>query len=380
MVRSAATLPPKLSDDIRIYLRPLGLLAGRTARELVAGGRGHWLAGGPLAFELCEVILRGPGATERIVAPMSLVAAWGESLLPAARARVGELYAKLTAPRRLPGAQSAPLLMGIVNVTPDSFSDGGELGDPAAAIAQAAGLVEQGAAILDVGGESVRPGASPVDAETERARVLPVLEGVAALRLDGVALSVDTRKAAIMRAALAAGTDMINDVSALTYDDDSLTVVAAGEASVVLMHMAGEPATMNRDPQYEDAPLEIFDYLEARVAACCEAGIAHARLIVDPGIAFGKDSAHNLAILERIALYHGLGCPILLGVSRKGLTAAMEEGHAPKDRWPGSLAASLFALGQGVQILRVHDVAAMRQALDVWRAVQNAQSDFETSQ
>lgn len=375
MTRDAPALPPRLSGDTRLYLRPLGLLAGRSARDLVASDRGRWLAGGPLAFELCEVSLRRPGETRRLVAPISQVAAWAEERSTASRA--GELCANLTARRDWLAGRGAQLLMGIVNVTPDSFSDGGVNADAAAATARAARLVEAGASILDVGGESTRPGATPVDSAQELARVQPVLDGVSALPPSGVTLSVDTRKAAVMEAALAAGAGMINDVSALTHDPASLAVAAKSRAAVVLMHMAGEPATMNRDPRYEDAPLDVFDYLEERIATCLEAGITRERLIVDPGIAFGKDSRHNLAILERIALYHGLGCPVLLGVSRKGLTNAMEERYAPKDRWPGSLAASLFALSQGVQILRVHDVAAMRQSLDVWRAIQVDQASFE---
>ena len=365
-------LPARLPGDTRLYLRPLGLLAGPAAEESVACGRGRRLAGGPFVFERCEVILRRPGAIQRHVAPIAAVAAWAEEQPPAIRGRAADLCAQLTAARALPAGREPPLLMGIVNVTPDSFSDGGAHRHAAAAVSQAARLAEAGAAILDIGGESTRPGAAPVGPARELARVQPVLEGLAGLPLPGVALSIDTRRAAVMRAALAAGAGLINDVSALTDDAESLAVAAASDAAIVLMHKAGEPATMNRDPRYEDAPLEVFDYLEARIAACREAGVARERLIVDPGIAFGKDSTHNLAILERIALYHGLGCPILLGVSRKGLTPFMEEAFAPKDRWPGSLAAALFARGQGVQMLRVHDVAAMRQALDVWRAVREA--------
>ena len=377
MIRDAPALPHKLSEDTRLYLRPLGLLAGRPGHELMASGRGRWLAGGPLAFELCEVTLRRPGVIERLVAPISQVGAWRESLAPSAGARVADLCANLVASRDLPGEGGEPLLMGIVNVTPDSFSDGGAQQGTDAAVAQAARLAEEGATILDVGGESTRPGAAAVDAAAELARVQPVLQGIAGLGLSGITLSIDTRKASVMEAALAAGAGIINDVSALTHDPASLALAAGCEAAVVLMHMAGEPETMNLEPGYEDAPLDVFDYLEARIAACLAAGIARERLIVDPGIAFGKDSRHNLAILERIALYHGLGCPILLGVSRKGLTADMEETYAPKDRWPGSLAASLFAVGQGVQILRVHDVAAMRQALDVWRGIVTMRADPE---
>ena len=203
----------------------------------------------------------------------------------------------------------------------------------------------------------------------EGARIAPVLARLAAMRpvLGGTLLSIDTRHAAVMRLALEAGVEIINDVSALAHDPDSLAVAAASRASIVLMHMAGVPATMNLAPAYDDVALDVFDHLEARVGACVAAGIAAERLIVDPGIGFGKRGAENLAILQSLALFHGLGRPLLLGLSRKGLGDDHHHRFAPRERLPASLAAAMHALDQGVQLLRVHEVAEARQAVELWR-------------
>ena len=236
----------------------------------------------------------------------------------AAAERAAALLERIASPR--PELAARPCIMGIVNVTPDSFSDGGTHLDPGAALAHCEALAAAGADILDIGGESTRPGAAPVPPEEEIARVLPVLEGLRArrARMAGVAVSIDTRHAAVMRAALAAGADIVNDVTALAGDRDSLAVAAAGKARVVLMHMQGTPETMNLAPAYEDIALDVFDFLEARIAACTAAGIARERLIVDPGLGFGKRGRQNREILRALPLFHGLGCPILLGASRKG--------------------------------------------------------------
>ena len=256
--------------------------------------------------------------------------------------------------------------MGILNVTPDSFSDGGDHVDPATAIARGIAMVDAGADIIDVGGESTRPGASaPAEAEELR-RVLPV---VRALAERGLPVSIDTRRASVMAAALEAGARMVNDVSALTHDPESRAVAARAGAWVVLTHMQGRPETMQRDPRYDDASLDVFDALEARMHEAEAAGIARNRIVVDPGIGFGKTLDHNLEILRDIGIYHGLGCPLLAGVSRKGFIGRVSADEAPKARLPGSLAAGLHAAGEGVHMLRVHDVAQTRQALAVWRAI-----------
>jgi dihydropteroate synthase len=347
----------------RLYLRPVGLVAGSAAEEMVAGGHACRLAGGPLAVTACE--MRGRTGTRRIVAGIAELERWiARSPSPAA-ARAAVLMQRIAAPR--PDKANRPLLMGVVNVTPDSFSDGGAHLDPLAALAHCRALAASGGDILDIGGESTRPGATPVPPATELARVRPVLEGLRDMRakLPGVALSIDTRHAAVMRAALALGIDIINDVTALTGDAESLAVAAASRARIVLMHMQGTPETMNQAPAYDDVALDVFDYLELRIEACVAAGIERNRLIVDPGIGFGKRGRENWEILRALALFHGLGCPILLGLSRKGLGIAKDA--PPRERESVSLAAAMHALSQGVQMLRVHDVAATRQAVELWR-------------
>ncbi len=259
-----------------------------------------------------------------------------------------------------------PLVMGIVNVTPDSFSDGGDrfrLED-----AVAAGLAQHaaGADLVDVGGESTRPRAEAVAPEEEQRRVLPVIE---ALARRGVPVSIDTRHAATMAAALDAGARVVNDVTALTGDPQSLALVAARGAPVVLMHMQGTPETMQQAPAYDDVVEEVARYLLARAQACEAAGLAREAICLDPGIGFGKTLEHNLALLAGTERLAGLGYPVMIGVSRKSFIGRLAGGAAPKERAPGSIAAALFALSRGARLLRVHDVAETRQALAVWSAV-----------
>jgi dihydropteroate synthase len=272
--------------------------------------------------------------------------------------------------RRFAGlALDRPLIMGIVNVTPDSFSDGGDFTRAEDAIAHGMRLVEEGADIVDVGGESTRPGSSEIAADEELARIRPV---VAALAKAGAVVSVDTRRAAVMREALASGARIVNDVTALTFDHDSLPLVAGSGASVVLMHMQGEPATMQAAPRYDDALAEIAAYLAGRIAACRAAGMQTDRIAVDPGIGFGKTVEHNLQILAGLDRLHALGTALAVGLSRKGFIAKLSRGEPPKDRAAGSIAGALAAVARGVNIVRVHDVALTRQALAVWQAVEAA--------
>jgi dihydropteroate synthase len=263
-------------------------------------------------------------------------------------------------------ALDRPLVMGIVNATPDSFSDGGDHFERDAAIAGGRRMLEEGADILDIGGESTRPGAAPVSAEEERRRVVPVIE---TLTRDGAVVSVDTRHVDTMEAALDAGATIVNDVTALTAPS-AVDLVAARGASCVLMHMQGEPQTMQADPRYDDAPREIAAHLAARIAACEAAGIPRARIAVDPGIGFGKTVAHNAQLIARLEIQKALGVAVLVGVSRKAFIGALSKGERPKDRLPGSLAAALAAVAHGADILRVHDVAATVQALKVWAAIE----------
>ena len=226
-------------------------------------------------------------------------------------------------------------------------------------------MAAAGADIVDVGGKLTRPGSDPVEEGDELGRVVPVLEGLAGLN---AAISIDTRKATVARAAAHAGAKIFNDVSALTYDRDSLAAAAETGLSVILMHAKGEPKTMHLDPRYDDVVLEVYDYLEGRIAAAEAAGIERTRIAADPGIGFGKTMDHTLALLANLSLLHGLGVPLLVGASRKRFIGGVAGGETPQSREPGSFAVALAAAAQGAQILRVHDVTGTRQALSVWRA------------
>ena len=261
-------------------------------------------------------------------------------------------------------------VMGIVNVTPDSFSDGGLAAEHDTAIARGRQLAAAGASIIDVGGESTRPGAAPVAAAEEWRRVEPVLR---ALLADGLTVSIDTRKAAIMTAAAGLGVPIINDVSALGHDPASLAAAAATDAAVVLMHAQGDPTTMQQNPTYGDVVLDVFDELRARIDACMAAGIPRHRLIADPGIGFGKTFPQNLALLRHLPLFDGLGVPLLVGASRKGFVGWLTGVKTAGDRLGGSLGAALFAASAGADILRVHDVRETVEALTVFGAAAHGQ-------
>lgn len=256
-----------------------------------------------------------------------------------------------------------PLIMGIVNVTPDSFSDGGRFFDAEAACAHAQRLIEEGADLIDIGGESTRPGAAEVGVEDELRRVMPVVEALAGT---GIPISVDTSKPQVMRAALAAGAAVINDVRALQLPG-ALETVAAADCGVVLMHMQGTPQTMQIDPRYEDVTAEVAAFLRARAEAAIAAGIAPERLAIDPGFGFGKTVDHNYELLARLREFAPLGLPLLVGISRKGMLKHAT-GRAVGERTVASVAAALLAVERGAHIVRVHDVAATRDALAVWRA------------
>jgi dihydropteroate synthase len=262
-------------------------------------------------------------------------------------------------------ALDRPLVMGVVNVTPDSFYDGGRHASTVAAIAHARRLAEEGADLLDIGGESSRPGSEAVSLDEELARVLPVLDGLRDLE---VPISVDTIKPGVMRAAIAGGAAMINDITALGAPG-ALEAVAASEAAVCLMHMRGEPKTMQAAPAYADVVAEVRSFLASRVAACVAAGIPDDRIVVDPGFGFGKTVEHNLALLRELRAIAGIGVPVLAGWSRKSSLGRIT-GRAPEERLAGSLAAAMIAVQHGARIVRVHDVAATRDVLAVLDAVQ----------
>ncbi|MFV2053415.1 dihydropteroate synthase [Aliiroseovarius sp. YM-037] len=268
-----------------------------------------------------------------------------------------------------------PVLMGILNVTPDSFSDGGQFNAPDAALARALDLAQKGADIVDIGGESTRPGADFVPVDEECARTIPV---IAAVRSgSGVPISIDTRKAQVGRAALEAGANVVNDVSALTFEPELAEVTAQANAPVCLMHAQGDPTTMQQNPIYDDVLLDVYDFLSDRIDAAVAKGVARDQIIVDPGIGFGKTLAHNLALLRGISLFHGLGCPILLGVSRKKFIGTIANVPSAEDRAPGSIATALAALSQGVQLIRTHDVSETQQAVALWQALHHNIEDTE---
>jgi len=258
-----------------------------------------------------------------------------------------------------------PVVMGVLNVTPDSFSDGGRYAGLGAALAHADRMAAEGAAIIDVGGESTRPGAAPVDLDEELRRVIPVIERLAA-RL-AIPVSVDTSKPEVMRAAIASGASMINDVAALRAPG-AIDAVARSDAAICLMHMQGDPRTMQREPRYTDVLVEVRDFLRGRVARCVEAGIAASRLVVDPGFGFGKSLEHNLELLRRLPELVADGHPVLAGLSRKSMIGGLT-GRPDGDRLAGSLALATFAILSGARIVRAHDVAPTVDALRVVAAI-----------
>lgn len=255
--------------------------------------------------------------------------------------------------------------MGVVNVTPDSFSDGGLYLDPEAAIAHGRELAEAGAGILDVGGESTRPGAEAVDTDEELRRVVPVIRG---LSESGCRISVDTSKARVAEAALEAGAEIVNDVTALRGDPAMASVCAERGATVVLMHMLGEPRTMQEDPRYDDVVAEVKGFLAERLEFAVAAGIAEERVWLDPGIGFGKTAAHNMELLRRLGELRDLGRPLVIGTSRKSFIGRVD-GSAAGERLGGTIASSVLAAAEGAEVLRVHDIAEMRQALAVTAAI-----------
>ncbi len=263
-----------------------------------------------------------------------------------------------------------PRVMGVLNVTPDSFSDGGEFGESCKGAAETGvAMASAGAAIVDVGGESTRPGAKPVWEGDELARVVPVVERLAK---SGVAVSIDTRKAGVMEAALAAGAGIVNDVSALLYDDRALGVVREAGCPVVLMHAPSQGSDPHRHDGYDDMLLDVYDWFAERIAAVVAAGIDATRIIVDPGIGFGKSVAENLAITNNLALFHTLGCPLLYGASRKRMIGAIDSEADVGDRLGGSIALHMRAVELGANIVRVHDVRETMQAIKLWRALRDA--------
>ena len=348
------------SSHMDLAIEPLGLISGPAALDLCDSGAAFALAGGAMAFTHARI---GGDILTAVELRTHVMQAgmYGNDLL-------AHRLETLTRPRAdfagLPLAGAGPRIMGVCNVTPDSFSDGGTHDDPRAAISFARSLVAAGADMIDVGGESTRPGAEPVSLDVELARVLPV---VSALAEAGIPVSIDTRHARVMAAAIGAGATIVNDVMALT-GPDALATVAGSDASVVLMQMQGTPQTMQDGPAYRDVVSDVYGWLAERVAACSRAGIAPERMAVDPGFGFGKTVEHNTALLAHLGVFHGLGCVVAVGLSRKSFIGVLTGEEDPAARVSASVAAALAAVGQGAQIVRVHDVAETRSAFAIWRA------------
>ena len=349
---------------MRQLLRPTGFVDSPFGHD----GKVARLAGGMCWFASVELLTVDAGKrTAAELLPVaginsrfddSLAAQWAALTATRPPLQLGERIVRLDQPQ----------VMGIVNATPDSFSDGGQFADAAAAAEAGAQMVAEGAAIVDIGGESTRPGAATVWEGDEIERVAPIVRQLAG---GGAAVSIDTRKAGVMEAGLAAGARLVNDVSALTFDERSLGVLAAAGVPVVLMHHQGDPQTMQDNPRYGDVLVEVYDWLEERIAAAEAAGIKRDRILIDPGFGFGKTVAHNLELMNNLALFHSLGCALVVGASRKRTIGALSN-EAPADRrLGGSIAFALKAVEQGAQIVRVHDVSETVQALRIWRGLKD---------
>ncbi|MEE2662047.1 MAG: dihydropteroate synthase [Pseudomonadota bacterium] len=335
-------------------INPVGLLSGAAASKAVSEGVAFPLAGSEVAFLSLELFRKLPdGDFECRVVPASSsnIDLTGLTEKRAAFGGVG---------------LNKPILVGILNVTPDSFSDGGDFWRPKDAISRAIALVADGADIVEIGAESTRPGAAPLEEREELERLLPVVEATVA---EGIRVSVDTRRANVMKSVIDAGVCIINDVTALTWDPESIGSIASSGVSVVLMHMQGNPRTMQNDPKYNLASAEIYEWLSQRVEACVGGGIPRERIAVDPGFGFGKTIDHNKEVLDRVGMFHGIGCALSIGISRKSFLGTITGARVPKQRVSATIAATIIALCHGVQIHRVHDVAAVKQAIDVWNAL-----------
>lgn len=339
----------------RLYHRPVSLLEGIEAMRALDAGKALPLAGGKISFCDVEVTDRS-GRRDEVP-----VVEWSKSYpdmcnrIISDRASIAGL------------ATDRSLIMAILNVTPDSFSDGGDLNGEAELDSRARIMAVQGADIWDVGGESTRPGSDAVSIDEELSRVVPAVSALS--NLQTLPVSIDSRKPEVFQQAIGAGARIINDVSALTYTDHSMEVAKKTGAPVILMHAQGDPKTMQDEPRYDDVLLDVYDWLEHRIEVCEDIGIEKSRLVIDPGIGFGKTLEHNLTILRGLSLFHGLGCPILLGASRKSFVQQLHPSSGPRDRVGGSVAAVLTGREQGVQIFRVHDIHETVEALKVAEAV-----------
>lgn len=357
----------------QVYIRPIALADSPQSEE----GEAVRLGGGLSYASRFAVIVREDGV---VISRRR----WGTADMPAAIAALPDTlgrdageqwdtlrraHAPLTCGTRMIRLDQ-PQIMGILNVTPDSFSDGGQFLDkPDAALDHAHAMLAEGAGIIDIGGESTRPGAAAVWEGDEVQRVVPVIERLAA---SGAAISIDSRRSTVIEAALAAGAHIVNDVSAMRHDPRTVEIVRQSGAPVVLMHAPGVEGDLHADGEYSDVVLDVFDWLRERRDAALAAGIARDKILLDPGIGFGKTLAENLALINALPLFHALGQPLLFGASRKRLIGALSNEAPAHLRMPGSVMLALKAMDAGVQLLRVHDVAQTVQALHVWRGLRDA--------
>lgn len=350
------TLPANLSADASIYVKPLSL---SPCSEPTSAGMDAQ----------AEVLVRGATNVASIVCTWDVLKAWSAGLSDAQAQSVTRQIDRMDRPYSAVAGldMNRCHVMGIINATPDSFSDGGKALAPEHAEAQAHLMLDAGATLLDVGGESTRPGARPVPLDVELNRVVPVVARLAGL---GLPVSIDSRNAPVIAAALDAGAAIVNDVSALTHDPTAVELVAQRGVPVVLMHALGDPRTMQEAPAYDHVSLDVFDYLESRIEVCLRAGILRENIVVDPGIGFGKTLEHNLTLLRDLALFRALGCPILLGASRKRFIGTLTGEQQAGRRVAGSVAAALAGARAGARFLRVHDVLETVQALRVWQGIE----------
>ncbi len=363
-------------DNFKFYLQPQGFLRGCTDSDVETLP----FAGTDRAFSALKVITRSNDNVTSKIVTIEALSKYLKTLSPELRQEINKLVENITRPRpfiRLQNGMlldwSKPLIQGVLNTTPDSFSDGGSFANFSDAVAHADQMINFGVDIIDVGGESTKPGAVPVSIDQEMGRVIPVIEQ---LSKKDIPISIDSRNSDVMLAAFNAGAHIINDVSALTYDPVAMKAVKETKMPVILMHAQGTPQTMQHNPSYENVVLDIYEFLENRINACVHAGISRQMIMIDPGIGFGKTLDHNLEILSNLSIFHALGVPIVIGVSRKRFIGELSGEDTPRKRFPGSIAAALCAIEQGVQIIRVHDVVETRQAITVSDAIHNKIATF----
>lgn len=356
-------------DSPKIYIEPLGITRGLTA----SADNFRTLQNSKTYYSTLKIIFKRENNIEEEIIPVHMLKDFlsaqsvdDKKVILSLLENLGRARVPLELKGRLTINFEQPIIQGVLNVTPDSFSDDGVFDDFSAAIDRSERMIENGAMIIDVGGESTKPGAKAVSHEEELNRVIPVIEKLA---YKNIPISIDSRNSQVMQSALNAGAHIINDVSALEHDVLSVEVAKEADVPIILMHAQGPPETMQENPEYKCVHLDIYDYLEERINFCVKNGIAKEKIIIDPGIGFGKTVDHNLQILNHIALFHSLGVPILIGVSRKSFIGKISGEETASNRVHGSISAAQYCLDRGIQIIRVHDVKETKQAISIWNNI-----------